>query len=71
MIELNFEEQFENKLEVNSNRRIMTRNVTQLRSAVLSYPKSKFSVLSTVRKVIKFSRILVSNVSPDFIWKWA
>jgi hypothetical protein len=30
MIELNFEEQIENKLEVNSNRKNKTRNVTQL-----------------------------------------
>jgi predicted YcjX-like family ATPase len=34
MIELNFEEQIENKLEVNSNWKTVTRNAIQLKLAV-------------------------------------
>jgi hypothetical protein len=34
MIELNFEEQIENKLGANSNWKNVTRNVTQIQSAV-------------------------------------
>jgi hypothetical protein len=34
MIELNFEEQIENKLEVNSNQTNVTHNVTQIQSDV-------------------------------------
>jgi hypothetical protein len=34
MIELNFEEQIGNKLEVNPNRKNVTRNVIQIQSAV-------------------------------------
>jgi hypothetical protein len=36
MIELSFEEQIENKIEVNSNRKTVTRNATQLQQAVTS-----------------------------------
>jgi hypothetical protein len=36
MIELNFEEQIENKLEVNSNQKTITRNGIQLQLAVTS-----------------------------------
>jgi hypothetical protein len=35
MIELNFEEQIKNKLEVNSNRKTITYNVTQLQPPVI------------------------------------
>jgi hypothetical protein len=41
MIELNFEEQIENKLEVNSNRKNKTRNVTQFQPAVTSLFETK------------------------------
>jgi hypothetical protein len=34
MIELNFEEQIKNKVEVNSNQKIITYNVTQIQLAV-------------------------------------
>jgi hypothetical protein len=37
----------------------------------LPYTRSKSCVLPTVRKVANFYRILVFNVSPDFVWKWA
>jgi hypothetical protein len=36
MIELNFEEQIENKLKVNSNRKTVTRNATPNSTAVTS-----------------------------------
>jgi hypothetical protein len=57
MIELNFEEQIENKLEVNSNRKNVTRNVTPNSTGRnFLIPISKFCVLPTVRKVTKLSR---------------
>jgi hypothetical protein len=48
MIELSFEEQIENKLEVNSNRKTVTRNATQLQLAVTSL--SEIKILHSTRR---------------------
>jgi hypothetical protein len=62
MIELNFEEQIENKLEVNSNRKTVTRRATQLQLVVTSLSEIRIQSSTTVRKVTKFPRILIFSV---------
>jgi hypothetical protein len=62
MIELNFEEQIENKLEVNSNRKTVTRNATQLQLVVTSLSEIRIQSSTTVTKVTKFPRILIFGV---------
>jgi hypothetical protein len=57
MIELNFEKQIENKLEVNSNWKTVTRNVTQLQLAITSLFEIKILSFTTVRKVTKLCRM--------------
>jgi hypothetical protein len=68
MIELNLKNKSK-QLEVNSNRRNVTHKVTQLQPAVLPYLISKFCILPTVRKLTKFSMILVFKVFLEFVWK--
>jgi hypothetical protein len=69
MIELNFEEQIKNKLEVNSNRKNITCNATP--NSTGHFRLSSIYVLSTVRRDTKLSRIFVFKVPLEFDWKWA
>jgi hypothetical protein len=61
----------ENKLEVNSHQRNVTCDVTQLLLAATFLSEIIILRSTTVRKVTKFSRILVFKVSPDCVWMWA
>jgi hypothetical protein len=68
MIELNFEEQIENKLEVNSKKENRKKHkVTQFQLHVTFLSEIKILSFTNVRKVIKFSRTLVCRVIPDFL----
>jgi hypothetical protein len=66
MIELNLKNKL-NNLKLTQTGKTKLVNYPIFNWPQLPYPRSKFCVLPTVRKVTKFSRILVFKVSPDFI----
>jgi hypothetical protein len=67
---VNFYEQIENKLEVNLNQKNVTCNATQIQLDVTFLSEIKILRSTHVRKVTKFSRILVFKVPPESVWKW-
>jgi hypothetical protein len=68
MKELNFGKQIETNVNLAPSKKIIMHKVTQLQLAITSSCEVKILSSTILRKVTKFSRILVFRDLPDFLW---